>query len=193
MVTLLEQGEEGIFHISAAIQSTKRGLSVVAHVKSEIRGDRNGILDLMGVNKPLKLRLEKIHSEQKCWHVHSDAVEARSTPHMTLRIKQQQRSTQLIGENHTGCLLCEMHISVVVLLDGTDRAGKHMNVLLVKDFTLLSVDSRIYCLAIVWRSRSRTRLRFERGSPWIRSLCMKSHSVHKLNTIHDKESMGSYA
>lgn len=36
-VTLLKQGEERIFHISAAIQSTKRGLSVVAHVKSEIR------------------------------------------------------------------------------------------------------------------------------------------------------------
>ena len=75
-VPLLEQRAEGILHIQAAVQSTDRRLTIVAHMKRKIQGSGNGILNVVGHGVTLELGLKHVHSEEKCRYMHANTGEA---------------------------------------------------------------------------------------------------------------------
>lgn len=104
LMALLDQREQRVLDVDAALKSVLRRLAIVAHVESEVgrRGNREAILRLL--LETVELGQQQKHTIQKRRDVHPYSIEAVAIHQETEKTPHEQRSVFTIWKNDT-CLL----------------------------------------------------------------------------------------
>ena len=123
-MSLLDQREQSVLDIDAALKSALRWLAIVAHVESKVgrRSNREAILRLF--LETVELGQQQKHAIQERRDAHPYAIEAVAIHQETEKTPQEQSSVFTIWENYTRLLPYVCRVLSTQILDFEKGTGE---------------------------------------------------------------------